>query len=181
METFVELKKLVQDPDYTDRRKKYLNNLDLNVIDKPIRKIIECFGNLESCFTLQSCFGHFVYGEEKDIHNIKLLPNRGIPGSIEYRIAYIALSIQNNEKGQEIVRMLKNIANKDPAYIQFGSAEWFWKSSVNSVVIQVEPECYKSLDKIVTNYHEAAKIQKARDMFFEEIESLVCDNKQGIR
>ena len=64
-----------------------------------------------------------------------------MPGSIEYRIAYIALSIQNNEKGQEIVRMLKNIANKNLAYIQFGSAEWFWERSVNSVVIQVESEC----------------------------------------
>jgi len=181
METFIELKKLTQDPDYTDRRKKYLNSLDLNVIDKPIRKIIECFGNLESCFTLQSCFGHFVHGEENDIHNIKPLPNREIPGSIEYRIAYIALSIQNNEKGQEIVRMLKNIVNKNPAYIQFGSAEWFWERSVNSVVIQVEPERFKTLDKIVTNYHEAVKIQKARDLFFEEIESLVCINMQGIR
>ena len=180
METFVELRKLVQDPDYTDRRKKYLNSLDLNVIDKPIRKIIECFGNLESCFTLQSCFGHFVYGKENDIHNIKPIPNREIQGIIEYRIAYIALSIQNSEKGQEIIRTLKNIASKNPAYIQFGSAEWFWERSVNSVVIQVEPEYFKSLDKIVTNYHEAVKIQKARDMLFEEIESLVCINIQGI-
>ena len=93
-----------------------------------------------------------------------------MPGSIEYRIAYIALSIQNNEKGQEIVRMLKNIENKNPAYIQFGSAEWFWERSVNSVVIQVEPECFKTLDKIVTNYHEAVKIQKERDKFLKEIE-----------
>ena len=56
----------------------------------------------------------------------------------------------------------------------------FWERSVNSVVIQVEPEYFKSLDKIVTNYHEAVKIQKARDLFFEEIESLVCINMQGI-
>jgi hypothetical protein len=181
METFVELKKLVQDPDYMDRRKKYQNSLDLNVIDKPIRKIIECFSNLESCFTLQSCFGHFVYGKENDIHNIKPLPNREIPGSIEYRIAYIALCVQNNEEGQRIVKTLKNIAGKNPAYIQFGSAEWFWERSVNSVVIQVEPERFKTLDKIVTNYHEAIKIQKEREMFFEEIESLVCINMQGIR
>lgn len=181
METFVELKKLVQDPDYTDRKTKYLNSLDFSVLDKPIRKIIECFGKLESCFTLQSCFGHFVYGKENDIHNIKPLPNREIPESIEYRIAYIALCVQNSEKGQEIIRTLKNIASKNPAYIQFGSAEWFWERSVNSVVIQVEPEYFKSLDKIVTNYHEAVKIQKARDMFFEEIESLVCINMQGIR
>lgn len=70
--------------------------------------------------------------------------------------------------------MLKKIAGKNPAYIQFGSADWFWEKSVNSVVIQVEPERFKHLDKIVTNYHEAVKIQKVRDMFFKEIETMVC-------
>ena len=51
METFVAIKKFVPDPAYLDNRRKYQMSLDIDSIDTPIRKIIECTNDLEDCFT----------------------------------------------------------------------------------------------------------------------------------
>jgi hypothetical protein len=169
METFIEARKLVPDPDYVDRRRSYVSALDLKAIDAPIVRLIDSLNKTRHCFTLQSCFGHFLYGNEKDIYNLNPLPTRKVGGSIVYRIAYIALCVENNEHGLKIMRALENISSKNPAYIQFGTAEWFWKKSVNSFIIQIEPERFKMLDKIVTNYEEAIQIEQVRNWFFEEI------------
>jgi hypothetical protein len=61
----------------------------------------------------------------------------------------------------------------DPAYIQFGSAGWFWKRWVNSNTLQVEPTIHKNKDEVIIGVREALHIKKIRDLFFEEMRRLL--------
>jgi hypothetical protein len=112
------------------------------------------------------------------MYNLKALPTEKVAGDVVYRIAYIALCVQNDEKGVKTLQALQHISYKNPSYIQFGSAEWFWKQCVNSVVIQMAPERFKHLDRMVTHYEEAVQIQEVRDWFFEEMEITLCNPKE---
>ena len=62
METFTTAKECVENPRYLHDRKKNLGDLDLHVIDRPLVELIEGFALLPQCFTLQCCYGHFLYG-----------------------------------------------------------------------------------------------------------------------
>ena len=44
------------------------------MIDEPIIEIVNAFNTLPYCFTLQSCYGHFVYSGQKSSHNLEPLP-----------------------------------------------------------------------------------------------------------
>jgi hypothetical protein len=93
LETFTELKEFVGNPHYKAQRLKSLGDLADNMIDAPIIDLINGFNKLPFCFTLQSCYGHFVYNGQKDTHNLEPLPVKGVIAKVEYRIAYIALSL----------------------------------------------------------------------------------------
>ena len=69
METFAELKELAENPHYQVQRQKSLGDLANNMIDVPIIDLINEFNQLPYCFTLQSCYGHFIYNDQKDSHN----------------------------------------------------------------------------------------------------------------
>ena len=172
METFTEFKSLVNNPYFLQQREKSLNQLDINTIDSPIKEIIKAFSNLPYCFTQQCCYGHFLYNEQKNPNNIEPLPNLDNISKVEYRIAYIALCIQNNQQGRMLLQELKKIPAIDPDYIQFGCADWFWKRQVNSYALQVEPERYKTKDKITINFQEALHIENVRNEFFRRIEKI---------
>jgi hypothetical protein len=172
METFTEFKPLVKNPLFHQQREKALNQLDINTIDAPIKEIIKAFSNLPYCFTLQSCYGHFLYDNQKNPNNVKPLPNLGNICNVEYRIAYIALCTQNNPLGRMLLQELKKIPAIDPDYVQFGCADWFWQKQVNSYALQVEPERYKRKDKITVNFQEALQIEKVRNEFFRKLEKI---------
>lgn len=172
METFTEFKSLVKNPLFHQQREKSLNQLNIDTIDAPIKKIIKGFSNLPYCFTLQSCYGHFLYNDQKNPNNIEPLPSLDNISNIEYRIAYIALCIRNNEQGKMLLQELKKIPSIDPDYIQFGCADWFWKNQVNSYALQVEPERFKTKDKITVNFQEALHIEKVRNEFFRRLEKI---------
>ncbi|MCD4697689.1 MAG: hypothetical protein K8S16_15805 [Bacteroidales bacterium] len=176
METFTEFKPLVDNPYFLQQRKKALNQLDFNAIDVPIKKIIKAFSNLPYCFTLQCCYGHFLYDKQRNLQNIEPLPNSDNISKVEYRIAYIALCIRNNEQGRTFLQELKKIPAIDPDYVQFGCADWFWEQQVNSYVLQVESEIYKAKDKITVNFQEALHIEKVRNEFFRRLEKMFDTN-----
>jgi len=92
---------------------------------------------------------------------------------VTYRIAYVALCIENSPEGKALLEDLKDISATDSEFIQFGSAEWFWDRQVNSYVLQVEPERYKDKDQVVIDYREALRIQDVRDNFFSELKNLL--------
>lgn len=143
------------------------------MIDYPIVDIINGLNRLPYCFTLQSCYGHFVHNGQKNPHNLELLPIKEGNDKVEYRIAYIALCIENSASGIGFLEALKEITAIDPQNVQIFCAEWFWKRQVNSYALQVEPEKFKHKDKAILDYREALHIEKIRNEFFVRFEALL--------
>lgn len=177
METYTELKELVGNPFYQEQRQKILDSLYDSVIDEPIIEIVYDFNRLSCCFTLQSCYGHFVYNGQNNPHNLEFLPITDTISKVEYRIAYIAFCIENSTSGRELLENLRGITAIDPNNIQFCCAEWFWKRQVNSYALQVEPDRFKRKDKAILDYKEALYMEKIRNEFFLRLGELL--NKQG--
>ncbi|MFC1925369.1 hypothetical protein ACFLW2_01570 [Chloroflexota bacterium] len=174
METFVALKDLIDNPHYHEERQEQLLKLDLSNIDSPIIDIVSGLAGLTYCFTLQSCYGHFLHKNQKNRMNVKPLPISDSIKSVEYKIAYIGLCIQNNKLGRALFHDLREIPLIDPDYIQFGCAEWFWERQVNSYALQVEPRRYMTIDEPPPiSYQEAQHIQKVRNEFFLALRKLI--------
>ncbi len=173
LETFTEIKPLVENPDYQAQRQKCLAGLHDGMIDTPIIEVINAFNQLPFCFTLQCCYGHFVYEGQDDPHNLEPLPQTDTIARMEYRIAYIALCIENSDLGRLLLDALKGIADIDPENIQLGCAEWFWERQLNSYALQVEPDRFKFEDKAILDYQEALKIEKIRNEFFVQLKELL--------
>ena len=100
---------------------------------------------------------------------------------VTYRIAYVALCIENSSEGKELLEKLRTIPTADSEYVQFGSAEWFWAKQVNSYVLQVEPERFKHEDQATIGYKEALHIQEVRDNFFSDLRKLPDEQQTCIR
>jgi len=80
---------------------------------------------------LRCCYGHFVHKMQPDVHNIETLGHyKGHITGVNYWILYVALVIENDEREGVIFDDLKKITDVDPDYIQFGSVEWFWDSTL---------------------------------------------------
>jgi len=169
LETFTELKELAENPHYQVQRQKSLGDLTDDMVDVPIIDLINRFNKLPYCFTLQSCYGHFVCNDQKDSHNFEPLPIKATIAKVEYRIAYIAFCIENSLLGIELFETLKQITAIDPENIQFCCAEWFWKRQVNSYALQVEPDKFKHQDTAILDYKEALHIEKIRNEFFSRL------------
>ena len=170
METFCEPKKLVENPFYRERRREMLSTLTDDMLDGPIIVLINHLNSLSCCFTLQCCFGHFLYNGQKDPHNLAPLPITDTIAKVEYRLAYVAFCIDNSGPGKNLLATLEQVAVTDPDYIQFGCATWFWEEQVNSYALQVEPRRYKDKDRVTLDYHEARHIETVRNAFFKRLE-----------
>lgn len=175
METFTDLNDFVYNPYFHDQRKKCLSKLDIESIDTPIVDLISGFAKLNYCFTLQSCYGHFLHNSQKNPYNIKPLPVSNSISNVEYKLAYIAICIENSKQGRTLFYDLKKIPSIDPEYIQFGCAEWFWERQVNSYALQVEPKKHMTKDRLSVDYWEALHIEKVRNKFFTQLKKLVQD------
>jgi hypothetical protein len=173
VETFTSPREFVDNNRYSQDRKKNIAALDLSSIDEPIADIVSQFIHLPHCFTLQCCYGHFLRHPKQDIHSIDPVPP-GYCGTIRYRIAYIALCIDNSARGRSLRHSMEQISDIDPGYVQFGSADWFWERWVNSYALQVEPERYKTYDQISLEHLEALHIQQIRGRFFQELRELLA-------
>ncbi len=173
METFIEPGKLESNPEFQKQKQKALAELTDGMIDEPIVNIIRGFNNLSCCFTLQCCYGHFVYDGHWPPHNLDPIPESDKINRVEYRIAYIAFCIDNSEAGRKLLEKLPKITSIDPENIQFCSARWFWRRQVNSYALQVEPDRFKHKDKAILDYKEALYIEKLRGEFFRKLEELL--------
>jgi hypothetical protein len=177
LETFTEPKQLTENPHYFKQRQKGLATLSDAEIDAPIIEIIKDFNKLPFCFTLQSCYGHFLYSGQRNPNNLDALPVTKTITRVEYRIAYIAFCLENSDAGRGLFEALKEITAIDPEYIQFCSAEWFWKRQVNSYALQVEPDRFKREDTAIIEGREALYIEKIRNYFFVQINELLHNLK----
>lgn len=173
MKTFTSPIAMVENPLFGQQRRKSLHDFADDGIDAPIARMVIGLNRIPYCFTLQSCYGHFVHGGQEDPNNLDPLPGREVNGPIEYRIAYIALCIENNRQGIRMLNKLAGIPRSDPDLIQFGSATWFWERQVNSYALQVEPVRFKQFDRIEVDYREALRIEEVRGRFFARLADLV--------
>ena len=87
METFTPPKAFEPNPQFKKQRQKNLRHLKEGMIDGPIIHLVNAFNQLGYCFTLQSCYGHFVYSGQADPYNLEPLPVTDKIDKIEYRIA----------------------------------------------------------------------------------------------
>lgn len=178
VETFTSARAFVENPHFDEERRASLQKLNLSSIDPPIVEIVKGFAGLSYCFTLQSCYGHFLYTGQKDTHNTEPLPVDESIESVEYRIAYLALCIEDSLAGRGLFDELEEIVSIDPEYIQFGSADWFWERHLNSYALQVEPQKHMTQDRCHIDYQEALHVEKVRNRFFDEITTLL-QKRQG--
>ena len=141
-------------------------------IDAPILDIVLGFARLPHCFTLQSCYGHFVWPGQPDPDNLDSLPDQDV-GSVTYRIAYVALCVEPSEAGAQLRHTLEGIRTVDAEYVQFGSPSWFWSQYPNSYALQVEPERFAGQDEAVMPHPEALHVEGVRNEFFTRLRELV--------
>lgn len=168
METFTKAREFVENSGYFRARQESLSALDLTVIDEPITDIVVGFASLPHCFTLQCCCGHFLWAPEQDPENLEPIPS-GYSGQVTYRIAYIAMCLENSRRGRALRQSLARLPAVDPDYVQFGSADWFWERWVNSYALQVGPVAHMLKDEAILEPAKARHTQRVRDLFFREL------------
>ena len=138
MQTFAQPREFVGNSQYERDRQHALASLVLEDIDAPIRGIVAGFACLPYCFTLQSCYGHFVHAAQPEPRNLEPVPAHDM-GTVKYRIAYIAFCLEDSQWGRRLRTAFEHIPAIDPEYVQFGSPAWFWEQHLNSYALQVEP------------------------------------------
>jgi hypothetical protein len=174
VETFVEARSLVRHEAYGPDRQAALEALDLDAVDAPIVDIVEAFNLLPYCFTLQCCYGHFLTPTATDDHSLAPVP-LGYMGAVRYRIAYVAFCVEADGRGRAWLERLSRVPEIEPAYVQFGCADWFWDQWPNSYTLQVEPAAHRFRDQAVLTAGEAEQTQRARDLSFEELRRVLAE------
>ncbi len=177
LKTFIEPKEIAENPLYQAQRHRTLDSLSDSMIDTPIIELINCFNKFPYCFTLQSCYVHFVCSGQMDSHNLEPLPVTDTIARVEYRLAYICFCIENSIAGKGMLEALKGITALDPENIQICSSEWFWKRHINTYALQVEPDRFKRKDSVILHYKEALHIETVRNKFFARLDGLLTDAK----
>ncbi len=172
METFCPAKAFVEYPDFEAARSSASASLELEEIDRPIVSLISEFAELPFCFMLQSCYGHFQCKPDDAWDTLDPIPDNH-EGEVRYRIAYIALCIENSDRGRAFHDQLASVPSIDRDYLQFGSANWFWDQWINSYVLQVEPAAFQFQDAALLDVKEARQVEQIRDQFFIELAKLV--------
>ncbi len=161
LETFTETREFVESAHYAKDRQDALEALDLKSIDALIVDVVAGFSTFPQCFTLQCCCGHFVCAPGQSPRSLEPIAP-GCRGAVTYRIAYLALCLENSPRGWALREALARIPEIAPGYVQFGSADWFWERWVNSCVLQVEPAVHRLKHEVVLGPIEPLRTQRAR-------------------
>ena len=174
METFTPPRPLVENPSFEEQRRAALAGLENARLDPPLTALVAAFNRLGCCFTLQSCWGHFLYPGQSDPRNLARLPTPGKVESVEYRIAYLAVCVDNAPGGRAVLNKLRRVVRIDPGFIQFGSADWFWARQVNSYALQLMPARFRDRDRARLDLAEARKVERLRAPMFDRLEQLLA-------
>jgi hypothetical protein len=173
MRTFRKERPFEDDRGYDRRRRECLAALREDDLDAPLVPLVRSLNALPFCYTLQCCFGHFVYKGRTDPRNLEPLPEECPAETVQYRLAYLALCAENGECGLGLVEGLKALAAEDPRRVQFGGSDWFWRRHPNSFVLQVEPYRYRRRDRVMLGVAEAREIERVRNGLFARLADLV--------
>lgn len=173
METFAPARPMVAHPGFMQERRRALASLDLAAIDPPLQPLIQSLSRVEHCFTMQSCWGHFVHPGQPDEHGVACLAGYSDATVVDYRIAYKAFCLQDSPAGRRLYQDLEALVDIDQANIQFGSADWFWQQAVNTYQVQVEPRRHQFRDRVEVGISEALTLQETRDRLYERLNQVV--------
>jgi hypothetical protein len=173
LETFTAPRELVSNHHFKNKKQKSLEGLTDDMIDAPIVDVIHDFNKRDDCFTLQCCYGHFLYEGQDNPENLESIPETNSIKKVEYRIAYLAFCIDNCMSGRLFMKSLQDLTLLDPENIQFGSADWFWRQQVNSYALQVEPDRFKNQDRALIDYQEALYLEKLKNKFYLQLKGLI--------
>ena len=181
MDTYCPAKPLTVDPGYGARRQKALAGLDLNALDPPMVSLVDSFNRLPHCYTLQCCHGHLMIPNQGPPADWKRLPVENPPAKALYQLAYMALVVRNDSAGRGLMRGLAVVAGRAPAFMQLGSAQWFWEAQgeVNSYVLQVSPQDRQDQDHFEMLRDEVHQWLGAREKFMAGLEDLVRGELAG--
>ena len=136
--------------------------------------MVRAFLPLTHAFTLQCCHGHFLCEPGQDEHRLAPIPEAHT-GPVRYRIAYVAFCLEDSARGRAFGEALARLTAVDPAFVQYGSADWFWEQWPNSYTLQVEPEEHRFQDQAVLTAAEARHTQEVSDRFFDEIRRVLTE------
>ncbi len=180
MKTYAEAKDFVEHRGFVSARRDALASLELAAIDEPLRALVESFATLPHAFSLQCCFGHFLWRDDQDPHSLEAIPDDAT-GKIDYRIAYFACCLENSARGHWLRDRLAEFVSVAPGLIQFGSPSWFWERCVNTYALQVQPESRKDRDRLFLGDEEARQIERARTQLFGALRNLSASeaSRQG--
>jgi len=173
METYTDCKPFIDIPNFKEDRRNILDTLEVGGIDPLLVPLVQKINRLPYVFSLQCCHGHFLW---KNGQEIKTLEPLETDKWVTYRLAYIALCIENSSSGRRLQKRLMNIPlfiNQDN--IQFCSAQWFWDQWPNSYALQIMPERFKAFDSALITYAEAREIAKIRDACFAYLDEFVTN------
>jgi hypothetical protein len=173
VETFSAPRNLVKNSSFAAQKKACLVGLCGVTLDEPLTDLVAEINQLSCCFTLQSCFGHFLYPGQDDPYCCDPLPPLAPGTKVKYKIAYLAFCLEDSEPGRRLLEKMKDIARMDPDHIQLGSPDWFWERQINAYALQVEPSRYQHLDTAVLDCEEAWRVEKTRNEVFREMEVLL--------
>lgn len=173
METYTEPRTLIANPAFQRQRNDARSGLRPEMIDEPIVDLVSGLNKLPCFFSLQCCYGHFLFESQTDPANTDPLPLNKSIKAVEYRIAYLAFCIENSIPGRELLKRLSDVEALDTEYIQFCSADWFWEQQINSYALQVEPDRFKKSDTAIIEYEEALRVEAIRNRFFEELHKIL--------
>nr|WP_321257385.1 hypothetical protein [uncultured Pseudodesulfovibrio sp.] len=174
METFIPSVPLQNTSNFTQAKAQALKNLDTIPIDMPIKDIVISINKLPYCYTIQCCWGHFVNSKQPDKNNLEVVKKNDIDEKFEYRIAYLALSLENTSAGTFFLDDMKKIPSiVNSNYVQFGCAQWFLQRHINSYVLQVQPSDRAHIDSMTVPQKEALLIQSTRNVFWDTIRQRV--------
>ncbi|HII99788.1 MAG TPA: hypothetical protein HA272_11185 [Methanoregula sp.] len=185
METFTPPRPFVPHVGYQQDRDRSLRGLEQEIrngtIDPPILPLVKECIPITHCFTVQCCYGHFVHQLEPDPENlIPVTHYRDRKEEIEpirYRIAYLALCIEDIPAGHTMYADLQEMADRNPVFIQFGSADWFSERMPNTYCIQLEPERMKTEDSGLVTWEEASRIEELKMPFFTNVTEILLRHR----
>ena len=173
METYTDYKPFVDHPSFREDRRCIIDNLDVGGIDPPLIPLIQKINRFPYVFSLQCCHGHFIWKNGKEVKTLEQLETYKW---VKYRLAYIALCIENSSPGRRLQQRLTKIPlliNREK--VQFCSAQWFWDQWPNSYAMQIIPERYKEFDSAQIAYAEAKEVAKIRDDCFAYLDDFVTN------
>jgi len=179
METFTQPRPMVANPRFAADRAVALGEakaaLEAGALDAPVVDVVRAFMRLPQVFTLQCCYGHFLCGPPgQDERSLEPVPPE-YSGPVRYRVAYVAFCLEDSARGRALGEALARLTDVDPAFVQYGSADWFWERWLDSYALQVEPDEHRGKDQAVLTADEARHTEEVRDRFFDELRGVLTE------